>query len=393
MTLRVLHVQRVSGIGGSERHLLGLLPSLARAGLAVRMAVLATGDAGRFVQDLEASGVAVTTIPAGPDLNPVAMARLARLVRSFHPDLVHTHLVHADVHGQAVARLCSVPGISSFHASPPLYGREPVRTVTRATARLPRLTIAISEHLVRFLVDRRLVRPDRVRLVHYGIDSTGWRLSDEDRAQARRTLGLEPSEVAVGIASRLVADKGHADLIDAFADAVRRVPRLRLLVAGVGRLRHDLEQRAHQILPTGSYRFLGFVEDIRPFLAACDVFAFPTTPDFGEGFGMAALEASAAGRPVIGTAVGPIPEVVADGTSGIIVPPRSTAKLADALAELASDRARRELLGAGGARRAREVFGLDGMVEATVAVYREAVGAGEPRGYTPPGGTERGRRT
>jgi len=357
-------VQKVSGIGGSERHLATLLPALAQRGVDVHMAVLAAGDVDRFLGDLQAAGVPTTVLPAGPDVNPAAVARLARTIGRLRPDIVHTHLIHAHTHGQVAARLLRAPAaVTTFHAAHPPFTREPYRTASRLVGRWPRRTIAISEHLGRFVVENRLADPDRLRVVHYGIDAERWRLPDVDG---------DRGEIVVGIASRLVPEKGHADLIDAVALARRRCDGLQLQVAGDGPLRASLEARARAALPPDAYRFLGFVPDIRVFLNACDVFVFPTTPDFGEGFGMAALEASAAGRPVIGTCVGPIPEVVADGESGVIVPPRSPERLADALVILAQDPDLRRRLGAAGARRAREVFSVERMVDRTMAVYEEA---------------------
>ncbi len=367
-------MQKVSGIGGSERHLATLLPALARRGVDVHMCVLAAGDVDRFLADLAAVGVPATVLPAGPDVNPAAVARLVATIGRLRPDLVHTHLIHAHTHGQMAARLRrGTAAVTTFHAAHPPFTREPYRTASRLVGRWPRRTIAISEHLGRFVVDHGLADPARVRVVHYGIEADGWRLPAVDAARAE--------EVVVGVASRLVPEKGHADLIDAVAEAGRRGARLRLQIAGDGPLRAELEARAAAALDPGSYRFLGFVADIRVFLNACDVFAFPTTPDFGEGFGMAALEASAAGRPVVGTDVGPIPEVVADGVSGIIVPPRSPARLAGALVALAQDEGLRRRLGEGGARRAREVFGVDRMADRTMAVYEEAVDRQKAMGW------------
>ena len=371
--MRVMHVQKVSGIGGSERHLLNLLPALRARGIDARMYVLATGDAYRFVDALVATGVPVTTTAAGPDANPAVGFRLIREIRAVRPDLVHTHLIHADTHGQPAARLCSVPGVSSFHACPPFYDRPLYRSMARLVGRMARATIAISDHLGRYLVDRDLTPADRVRVIHYGIDSAGWRLSVQDRERERIGQGLARGDIAVGVSSRLVPEKGHADLIDAVAIARRSDSRLRLMIAGDGPLRESLERRAAAALPPESYRFLGFVDDIRSFMNACDVFVFPTTPDFGEGFGLAALEASAAGVPIVGTDVGPIPEVVADGESGRIVPPRAPAALAAAIMELAGDDHLRRRLGEGAARRAHEVFGLDRMVDRSVDVYHEVL--------------------
>ena len=369
-------MQKVSGIGGSERHLATLLPALAQRGVDVHMAVLAAGEGGadRFVGQLWSAGVPVTVLPAGPDVNPVAVARMTALIRRLRPDVVHTHLIHAHTHGLAAARLAGtgVAAVTTFHAAHPPFTREPYATASRLVGRVPRRTIAISEHLGRFVVEHRLASPDRVRVIHYGIEAAPWRPPAPQQ------------EVVVGIASRLVPEKGHADLIAALATLVRS--RLRLVVAGEGPLRGALEAQAAESLPAGSYEFRGFVEDIRVFLDECDIFVFPTTPDFGEGFGMAALEASAAGRPVIGTAVGPIPEVVSDGESGLIIPPRSPAALADALHRLATDEALRRRLGEGGARRARELFGVERMVDRTIAVYEEAAAL-----EAPPQAAKRGR--
>jgi glycosyltransferase involved in cell wall biosynthesis len=108
-------------------------------------------------------------------------------------------------------------------------------------------------------------------------------------------------------------------------------------------------------------------------MAACDVVAFPTLPTLGEGFGLAALEAMAAERPVVATSVASLPEIVADGETGILVPPDDPLPLAAALARLATNRSLREHLGASGRRRAFEKFDLRDMVAATLSVYRETV--------------------
>jgi glycosyltransferase involved in cell wall biosynthesis len=101
------------------------------------------------------------------------------------------------------------------------------------------------------------------------------------------------------------------------------------------------------------------------------VLAFPTAPELGEGFGLTALEAMAAGRPVVATRVGAIPEVVAHDATGWLVDPHDIPSLSEALVQMAGDPRRRAALGARGARRARERFSIDALVEGTVAVYEE----------------------
>jgi glycosyltransferase involved in cell wall biosynthesis len=179
--------------------------------------------------------------------------------------------------------------------------------------------------------------------------------------------------VAVGIAARLIPGKGHLVLLEAVADARRENPQLRLVVAGQGPLRAELEREAERIAP-GATALIGFVEDVRAFMNACDVLAFPTQPALGEGFGLAALEAMACGRPVVATEVASLPELVSDGETGFLVDPRSVGALAAALATLAGDGELRQRLGARGQERARTTFSLERMVERTLAVYQEAIG-------------------
>jgi glycosyltransferase involved in cell wall biosynthesis len=376
--MKVLHVQKVAGIGGSERHLLSLLPCLAETGVEVRMLVAATGEADRFVEALGARHVPLRAVSAGPHLNPALVGAVAREVRSFRPDVVHTHLVHADIHGQLAMPAGRAARVSSVHSTPAFYRREPFRRGARIAGRHASAVIAISEHVRRFLLELRLAPVERLHVVHYGIDASSWPLDELERSRARERLGLRSGEIAVGIAARLIAGKGHSLLLEALAGARNEAPELRLLVAGEGPLRSQLEREAERLAP-GAVTFLGFVADIRAFMSACDVIAFPTEPALGEGFGLAALEAMASGRPVLATAVASLPEVVRNGDTGLLVEPRSVSELAAGLTTLATRPELRRQLGARGQERARTVFSLERMVERTLAVYHEAIGRVRPR--------------
>ena len=120
-------------------------------------------------------------------------------------------------------------------------------------------------------------------------------------------------------------------------------------------------------------RFTGYVADMRAFMNACDVLAFPTEPSLGEGFGLAALEAMAAGRSVVATRVGSLPEVVDAGRTGLLVGPGAVEELEGALVELAENAPLRSEMGARAQQRARSVFSVEAMIERTVAVYDRAL--------------------
>jgi glycosyltransferase involved in cell wall biosynthesis len=371
--MRVLCLQKTSGIGGCERQLLDLLPALAARGLDLRMCVMGVGQYARFVEPLRSRGIDTVVIPAGPRVNPLAPFRLIREIKRFRPDVVHTHLIHGDVYGQMASKIAGVPAVSSVHGTHGFYVREPFRTAARTAGHLARRTIAISKHVSMFLSRNKLVPEARIRLVYYGIDSAEWTVSPAERGPAKRSFGLRESDVVVGVASRLIPFKGHSILLDVFARALQREPDLRLLVAGDGPLRGDLERHARGVLPAQTFRFLGFLPDVRAFLAACDIVAFPSQPGWGEGFGLAALEAMAAGRPVIASDIESLPEIVTDGVTGSLVEPRDMEGLHGALVSLASSPGLRQRLGRAGRVRAKKEFTLGRAVEGVLSVYGEVV--------------------
>ena len=370
----VLHIQKTVGLAGSERHLLQLLPALAQRGIRVRMCVLAAGSSHQLVAAMQEQGVEVSSIPAGPDLNPLLLARLAREIRRQKTDLVHTHLIHADLHGQLAARALKVPAVSSVHGTHGFYEKEPFRSGARLAGHLAQRTIAISNYAGEF-VERVAIAPsERIRVIHYGIDSENWDITPNEQREHRQALGLRSGEIAIGIASRLVPDKGHDIAIKAFSSLAQRIPTARLLIAGPGPLQPELEALAQSIRPLGRVRFLGYVADMRGFFGACDLVLFPSLPSFGEGFGLAALEAMASGVPVLASNAGPLPEVVSDGVSGLVLPPGEPVAWAEAMVDLATNPARRHQLGGQARTHAQQRFSVDEMADRTVGVYQEVLG-------------------
>jgi glycosyltransferase involved in cell wall biosynthesis len=368
-----MHIQKVAAIGGSERHLLTLLPALADRGIDVSMVVLEAPGAEPFLGALANAGIVHQAIDAGPNLSPSAVARLVSLLRHHKPDLVHTHLVHADLYGQVAARLTGRVGISTVHSEHCIRSGAVYRSAARIGGHLARHTIAISDHVARAVVGTRTAPAARVAVIPYGIDAERWFVGPEDRKRFRRALGMDDDGLIVGIASRLIAGKGHEHLVRSIA-AVRRssVP-VALFIAGDGPTRPALEDLCRRENVGDYVSFLGFVEDVAGFMAATDVVVFPTQPELGEGFGLAALEAMAAGRPVIATRVASLPEVVVDGQSGLLVEPGDVGALSDALIMLATDPERCRNFGILGRQRAVEAFSLDSMVSALVDLYTEVM--------------------
>jgi glycosyltransferase involved in cell wall biosynthesis len=356
----VLHVGKVSGISGSEAHLLTLLPDLRRRGWDARFCLLHEGEPGaaQFAARLEDDGVPVERVRMRRDVDPVAFARLLRIALRTKPVLLHTHLVHADAYGLPAGKLARVPVLASTkHGFNAFRERRVFAVFDRALARLVDLHIAISAGLARYLAEVEGLDASRFEIVHYGV------APGADPAPVPR----EPRLVCIG---RLVPIKGHDTLLRAFARAVASLPELTLEIAGDGPLRAALETLAVQLGVDRAVTFAGRVARTEPVYERAAVVVVPSR---GEGFGMVALEAAERGRAVIASAVGGLPEIVEDGATGLLVPPDDVERLAAAIAELAADSARAAVFGAAARRRALREFTLDRCADRTDALYRAAL--------------------
>ena len=313
-----MHVHRVGGIGGSERHLLTLLPALAERG--VDVSFLGLDDTSRAPDPFyEALAVPYERLPAPRDLDVRLGLAVRRAIRQ--ADLVHTHLVHADVYGALGSRRL----VSTKHNDDP-FRAGAFRYVERALARRAAKIIAITRALARFQIERVGLPAEKVEVVHYGLDDlpAPWGTNEPEAVEA-------DAQVLLAI-SRLEPQKG----LDV---AVRALPRIRashpkavLVVLGEGPQRAELSALAQELeVPV---HLLGRVPDVAAWLRRAELLVHPAR---WEGFGLALLEAMLASKPVVATNVSSIPEIVSDGETGLLVGPDDP----DALAESGEPRARR----------------------------------------------------
>ncbi len=356
--MRVVHVHRIRGIGGSERHLLTLLPALAARGLEVSFVGLddPAGDPDPFYAELETAGIPFERLPCPRDLDPALPVRLARAVRALRPDLLHTHLVHADVYGALVR---GVPVVSTKH-NPDPFRAGAFRYVERALARRARRVIAISGALRRFTVERVGVPASKVEVVQYGLDEL-------PRAWGENPpLPLTEGVRVLLCVARLAPQKG----VDV---AIRALPAIRsehadtvLLVLGEGPERRRLENLARSLGVREAVLLPGRVGDVAELYGRAELLVHPVR---WEGFGLALLEAMLAGKPVVASAVASAPEIAAEGRTGLLVPPDDPAALASAVSSLLADRKRATAFGLAGLERARGEFSVARMAKRTTEVY------------------------
>ena len=344
----VVHVQKVSGVSGSEAHLLSLLPRLRERGWDAQMVVLHEGEPGAaaFVERMRAAGVPTGTARMRLDLDPTVAPRvLAR-----RPLLLHTHLVHADLLLLPTAAAARVPArVSTKHGFNAFRANRLLAAADRAAGRFTHAPIAISAGLADYLAATEGFDRSAFDVVHYGIAA----------GAEPPPPPAQPRLVAVG---RLIPIKGLDVLLEAVRRAQAEVPGLTLELAGSG----PLEPELRRLAPPGT-TFLGHVSPVEPLLERN---AIVVVPSRGEGFGMVALEAAERGRAAIVSDVGGLPEIVADGETGLVVPPDDAEALARALVALASDPERTRSMGEAARRRAVESFSADAAADGVDAVYR-----------------------
>ena len=361
--MKVLHAHRVRGIGGSERHLLTLLPALRERGVDARFLGLDDGEPDPFYAQLDELDVPYDRLPAPRDLDPALLVRCTKLARRLRPDIVHTHLVHADVYGAAAAVAAGSVLVSTKHNDDP-FRLGPFRHVERLLTRRTSRVICITSSLARFNVERVGLPAARVTVIHYGLD----RLPEAWGPPGGPAL---PDDARLLLAiSRLERQKGLDVAIEALAQIRPRHPQAVLLVLGVGSLERELLDLAAARGVADAVYLPWRVGDVAEWLRRAEILVHPAR---WEGFGLALLEAMLAGLPVVASRVSSIPEIVVDGETGLLVAPDDADGLASALDTLLSDPALGAAYGQAGLERAHREFSVARMAEQTKRVYADAL--------------------
>lgn len=353
-----------------------LLVRLCRRGLPTPACTVTTRHDGPLAAELRAGGVERWDLGARRLADPRAAIRLARLLHSERVDLIHAHGQDAAILAAAAVRLRKTRLVITRHVLEEPAGDWRQRARARLTLgafRRADVPVAVSRATAGRLSQLARLPMEGIRVLYNGVDTQAYERPAPvpTRAAICGPLGLSPSARLVLFPAMLRVGKGHDVLLEALPLLRERVPGLRVLLAGAGELEPELRQTANgnaQLV-----HFLGHRTDMPELMAACDLVILPS---WAEALPTVLMEAAAAGRPVVATRVGGVPEIVEHGRTGLLVPPGDPAALAGAIALLMRDHQRARAFGARARSVARARFSLDGQVERTVLLWQQTIRGG-----------------
>ena len=369
MKLRVLHLITRLPVGGAER----LLVDIARGLDPQRFTSVACciQDRGELAAELEASGIALHSLGRmrTKRFDWRAIGDLARLMREQRIDVVHSHLYHANLYGRLAARRARVPAVATVHNT---YAKRKLHRelLNRWLAHISAKVIAVSEDVRSDLMRHDGIPPQRIALIHNGID-IGRVDTTLTRGEARERLGVTGDAIVLGCVARLEEQKGHRFLLEALArlnEPARGAARFRLVLVGDGRLRAELEQRAADLGVAAWTLFLGTRHDVPEILKALDICVMPS---LWEGLSVAMLEAMAACLPLVISDVSGVSQVIGDNEYGIKVPVGDVPALVQTIRALADAPERRAALGAAARQRVLAKFSAQAMLSELSRLYEE----------------------
>jgi glycosyltransferase involved in cell wall biosynthesis len=364
-----LHIDTARSWRGGQNQVLLTVNGLREIGQRAALVAHPEGELRRRAEE----GLELIPIAPRIEMDLSAAWRLSRVVRRLRPDVLHAH----DPHGVAMAALAlsigagaGVPGGRSpaLVASRRVDFRLKDNSFSRWKYRQVDCFIAASNAIGELLIGDG-IPATKVVTVHEGIDLD--HVKAAPIVNVHEQFWLPHHAPVVGNIAALVPHKGQRYLIAAAALVVRHVPDARFVILGEGELRDHLERQVHEHHLEKHVLLPGFRTDVLGCLKSFDIFVMSSVT---EGLGTSILDAMACRRPVVATMAGGIPEIVDDGKTGVLVPPRDSSALADAIVRLLNDGPLRSRMGDAGLARVTERFTVERMVRETASVYARLAG-------------------
>lgn len=356
--IKIIHIITSLNFGGAERMLFDLVRHLNKERYEVKVATVVNG--GPLVEDFRAAGVEVKIFQKKSRLGLGVIRQIYKYLRKEKPRLVHTHLFGGDTWGRLAAIFARVPVIVSTEHNTNLDEGWLKRRIKKFLSFFTKRVITVSKAVKEYSAAIDRIKRKKIVVIPNGIEI------DKFAAIPEKQFG---SPSIIGVVGRLEEQKGHEYLFEAL-NLLKTIP-WTLWVVGDGFLKANLERLAKDLSLRERIIFLGARRNIVEILSQIDIFVLSS---LWEGLGLAVLEAAAAGKPIVASRVGGIPEIIEDGKTGVLVQAKNVKSLADGLERvLLGEREAKEM-----GRKAREVvaekFSVEKMVEGYERLYEELMG-------------------
>jgi len=360
-----MHIIDSMTFGGAEV----LLRDLTRALLArdIRVSVCYNTH-GPIAQEIAAMEVSITRLSHFGRVDPLLLGRIFTRIRQNRPDIVHTHLFKSDLHGRLAARMAGVPVVISTLHNCHNWARNPILgNLYGANARLADHLIAVSDEVRDYSIRYTHVDPKRTTTIANAIPLARFENKRAEGKKIREEFNVPENSPLLGIVARLTEQKDHDNFLHAAQRILQDAPEARFLIVGDGPLAESLKVLAATLRIQNSVIFTGNRKDIPLVLAALDILVFSSR---WEGLPVALLEGLASSLPVVATNVGGVPGVIQHGVTGLLVPPSNPDALASSCLSLIKDTSLRGKIAQAGYEHVQANYGMDGMVNRTVALYQ-----------------------
>ncbi|MBN9657914.1 MAG: glycosyltransferase [Acidobacteria bacterium] len=370
--IRVGHLIHTMAYGGIETALLNWIRTMDRRRFEVTLICFDNPGATQapFVEAAARDGIAVELVGWSRRKPILRAAReLAAIARRYRLDLIHSHNTYANLVNLAAARISRHRTVNTLYVWSNGLGfvRSALQWADRLT--MPFFDQVTAHCQETFEATVKLgMQPERLRLLVCGFEAKVAHLSSEERARRRAELGAAPEDLVLINVARFWPEKAHDVLLNGFARILARVPTARLWITGVGPEEENIRKLCTTLGLDSRVSFLGFRTDLAELLAQADIQVHPSDV---EGVPLAICAGLAAGLPIVATKVGGLPEVIRDGVSGVLIPPRNPEAFAAAVVRLAGDEMARRRLGAAGQRFIDEEYSLKAATRRVERLYEE----------------------
>ena len=355
--IRVLQLVEDLKIGGLERVIESIVTGLDKDRYDAEVWCLVRG--GEIAEELAEKGIKIKILGILSYHNPINILRLVFMLRQVRPDIVHTHGYFASVIGRIAAKIALVP-IIIYHVHTIFYDNIKKRNI-------------IIERLLSFITDKIIFISNAAKksyLLHFRINERKISVVYNGVTDANLKVNSGKVNCKVVTVASLVDHKGHEYLFEAARMVLDKVPQCKFIIVGEGVLNRKLKQRVSNLGIASSVKFLGQRTDIYKILSQMNLFVLPS---LREGLSIAVIEAMACSLPVVATNVGGLPELVKDGYTGYLVPPKDSWALGDAIGQLLGNPKQMIKMGQMGRLRFEEIFSSSKMIKNFENLYEYLV--------------------